>query len=77
MFLWFWAIFDLKIGLLAKNCVGCSAPGLKRSLVAEFPGDRFFREHRYVFLAFVIIGALPVGDLADTVEGKNGASNPC
>jgi len=38
----FWAIFDLKIGLLAKNDVGCSAPDLKKRLGAEFPECMFF-----------------------------------
>ena len=41
-----WTTFDLKFGLLANFHVECSAPGLKRRLGAEFPGDRFFRQHR-------------------------------
>ena len=47
-FLGFWLIFGLIFGFLAKDYVECSAPVLTRRLGAEFPGDRFFREHRYI-----------------------------
>ena len=42
IFNWFGVIFDLKLGLLAKNDFGCSALDLKRRLGVEFPGARFF-----------------------------------
>ena len=46
---WFWAIFDLKFGLPAKNYVECSAPDLKGRLGVDFPEGTFFfffRKHR-------------------------------
>ena len=41
-FLWFWTIFDLKFGPLAKKYVGCSAPDLKRRLGVKFPAEGTF-----------------------------------
>ena len=41
---WFWAIFDLKFGLLAENDVECSAPDLKGRLGVDFLVGTFFSQ---------------------------------
>ena len=40
---WFWAIFDLKFGLLAKSYVGYTSPDPpKKRLGVDFPEVLFF-----------------------------------
>ena len=44
VFYWFWAIFDIKFGLLAKKYVGYTSPDPKKCLGINFPECMFFSQ---------------------------------